>query len=60
MGNQWNPEKFHILRKEQPLSGLRMKQKGLRSKHAFEPKYNFLILLEEGQKDVLCESLGVK
>ena len=40
-GSQWNPEKVHILHEEQPLSCFRMKQKGLRLKHAFGPRYNF-------------------
>ena len=36
-----NPKDALILWIEQPLNGFGMKQKGLRSKHAFGPKYNF-------------------
>ena len=58
MVSQRNPEKVHILHKEQPLSGFEMKQKGLRLKHTFGPKCNFLIIPDRGLKYGFAESLG--
>jgi len=58
--SRWNPKKVHMLHKEQPLSGFRVKQKGLRSKRTFEPKCKLLILPNRGRKYVIPEFLEVK
>ena len=42
-GSQRDPKEVHILYNEKPLNGFGFKRKGLRSKHKFKPKCNFLI-----------------
>ena len=58
--SQRNSKEVYIWYKDQPFSSFGKKQKGLRSKCRFGPKYNFLILPEGGQKDVFLESLKIK